>query len=298
MRIRMLVAAALLSGLPAAQACINSVGTDHAGHRFSADWYTGEEMTRALSEQSQRRYVLGEARATVEEVRKRPDFENMTNLGVLLIYQGQYGRAVRHFLVVERRFPGRHETAANLGTALELAGHDETALRWIRIGIRRNQNEHVRSEWLHARILEAKIALSKDPGYLKNHSVAGVAFEQALVPSLPSAMPPGNDGKPVAPWQLDRSLSYQLHERAQFVAPQDPVVANLLSDWATLNLAGGPVENADALYRLAVRYGAPRDELMRNRQEYIARTLAQADQETITGARCAICQPLGGTESD
>ena len=62
------------------------------------------------------------------------------------------------FLALERRYPGHHETAANLGTALELAGHDAPALQWIRIGIRRNADEHYGSEWLHVRILEAKIA--------------------------------------------------------------------------------------------------------------------------------------------
>lgn len=70
-----------------------------------------------------------------------------------------------------------------------------------------------------------------------------------------------------------------------------PVVANLLLDWATLNLAGGPLENADALYRQAVRYGARHDPLMRNRHEYIGRTLAQADRD-ISDIRCTICQPL------
>jgi tetratricopeptide (TPR) repeat protein len=295
MSVRTLVVAMLLLGVPAAHACINSVGTDHAGRRFDADWYTGEDMTQALSERGQRRYMLDNARTIAESARKQPDFSNLTDLGVLLIYQGQYGSAIRHFLVIEKRFPGRHQTAANLGTALELAGHDDVALRWIRIGIQRNQEEHLRSEWLHVRILEAKIALSKDPNYLKNRSVAGVIFEKTLVPPIPSAMPMGNDGKPVEPWELDRSLSYQLHERTQFLAPPDPIVANLLSDWATLNLAGGPVENADALYRQAVRYGVPRDDLMRNRHEYIARTLAQADRET-SAIRCSICQPLSGAD--
>lgn len=292
MRFRMFFAAALLLVASAADACINTVGTDHAGHRFYVDWYTGEDMSRELSEQPRRQYVLENALSTVKHAREQPNFENLTNLGVLLLYQGQYGRAIRHFLVIERRFPGRHETAANLGTALELAGHDAIALRWIRIGIQRNRDEHWGSEWLHVRILEAKLALAKDPDYLKDRSVAGVVFEKTLVPPLPLAMPRGNDGKPVEPWELDRSLSYQLHERTQFVKPQDPIVANLLLDWATLNLSGGPIENADALYTLAVRYGAKRDDLMRNRHEYIARTLAQADRDA-SDIRCAICQPTG-----
>jgi hypothetical protein len=52
--------------------------------------------------------------------------------------------------------------AANLGTALELLGNKEEALHWIREGIRRNPQSHEGTEWLHAKILEAKIAAQKD----------------------------------------------------------------------------------------------------------------------------------------
>ena len=294
MRIRTLAAVALLSFMPTVQACINSMGTDHTGRKFEPDWYVGKDMTEPMLRQDARNtYWLPDAADIIGKARARPDFENLTNLGVLLVYQGQYGLAVRHFLFVERRFPGHHETAANLGTALELAGHDATALRWIRIGIQRNPDEHAGSEWLHARILQAKIALAQDPDYLDGRSVAGVAFEATLVPSLPRSMPAGNDGKPVQPWKLNESLSYQLHERTQFVRPRDPIVANLLVDWATLNLAGGPIESADALYDAAVVYGARRDALMRNRQSYIQRTLAQTQEAEPTAEDyiCGICQP-------
>jgi len=103
-------------------------------------------------------------------------------------------------------------------------------------------------------------------------------------------MPTGNTGRPLRPWDLHLALAYQLHERTGFVKPRDPIVANLLHDWATLNLAGGPIENADVLYDLAVTYGAKRDALMRNRQGYIKRVLAQAgDAEPSYDRPCAIC---------
>lgn len=280
----------LLGFAPAAMACINTVATDNTGRRFEPEWFVGQEFADWTFGQDRRDSWNREARQTIANARAKPDFAHLTDLGVLLIYQGQYAAAVRHFLFVERRFPGHHETAANLGTALELAGHDAVALRWIRIGIQRNRNEHLGTEWLHARILQAKLAIASDRAYLKGHSVAGVAFEPALVPPMPKAMPPGNDGKPVTAWQLHVALSYQLHERLQFVRPTDPIVANLLQDWATLNLAGGPIENAAVLYEAAVRYGARNDTLMRSRQGYIERTLAQADDDHW-GGTCALCQP-------
>lgn len=290
-----LLATALLLLASTAHACINEVGTDRSGRKFAQLWYVGETFTDPMRERRSREASLARAAQTIAKARKQSSFESLTNLGVLLIYQGQYPLAIHHFLSIERRYPGHHETAANLGTALELSGQDSVALRWIRLGIRRNSDEHLRTEWLHARILEAKIAAVREPDYLQRHSIAGIRFEAKAAPALPTSMPAGNDGKPVKPWELDLALSYQLRERTQFVPAPDPVVANLLSDWATLNLAGGPLENADALYGLAVDYGAPRDALMRERQAYIRKTIAQAPErkDADSDYSCAICQPFG-----
>lgn len=277
---------------PAVHACINSIGTDHTGRRFHADWYIGEDMADSMTKQYKRDNLLSSASSTIDKARAQADFGNLTNLGVLLLYQGQYTKAAKLFLSIERLFPGHHETAANLGTALELMGQDQAALRWIRIGIARNQDEHLRSEWLHARILEAKIALANNPTLLKDHSVAGVRFSKIVVPALPADFPAGNDGNPVKPWALNQALSYQLFERTQFVGPKDAVVANLLQDWATLNLAGGPIENADALYKLAVTYGASEDALMKQRRAFIRRTLATSKTNDPYNFQCAICEPL------
>lgn len=288
MKLRIAAATALLTLATAAQACINSVGTDAAGRKFHPNWPVGEDVVRQLKGGVPPLFWV---RSTIQEALTDPSFEHLNDLGVLLIRQGQFAAAVRHFVQVEKLYPGHYETAANLGTALELTGHDATALRWIRIGIRRNPEEHERSEWLHLRILEAKLALAKDPNHLQGRSVAGVAFAPTLLPPLPAQLPAGNDGRPVSPWLLNGSLSYQLHERLQFVRPPDPVVANLLRDWATLNLAGGPIETADAVYELAVRYGAERDALMTQRQRHIRAVLARSKDHEAEYDNCAICAP-------
>lgn len=123
--------------------------------------------------------------------------------------------------------------AANLGTAYELMGKDELALEWIRKGIERNPESHQGSEWLHVRILEAKIGLKKDPDWLKGHSVAGLDFGDGELPSRPSpsSLPLGNDGKPLSFLRAHAGIGYQLSERLRFVKPADPVVADLLMDY-------------------------------------------------------------------
>ena len=169
---------------------------------------------------------------------------------------------------------------------------DDVALQWIRIGIQRNAAEHEGTEWLHARILEANIELKRDPRYLETRSVAGVRFDSAVLPALPATYPRGNDGRPVSAYALNMALSYQLHERMMFVKPKDAVVANLLMDWATLNLAGGPVENAEALYPLAERYGARRTPLVTARLAEVRKLLASAKRRPDgPQGRCPICDP-------
>jgi len=281
--------AVLVSGAPA-NACINDFATDRKGRVGDVHEPTGRELATQLTifiaEDSE---WVREAYRYRDRALNAPSYENATNLGVSLVYQGHYVPAIRLFLSLERLFPGRPQTAANLGTALELAGHDAVALRWIRIGIERDPGEHEGTEWLHARILEARLADAAGR-WDRRSSIAGIAFDRALIPALPKVMPAGNDGAPVRPYGLDRAFRYQLRERMQFVRPKDWVVANLLSDWATLNLAGGPLENAKSLHVLALRYGEPQTLLWAQRFARIDRIMRRSDSTTGT-FDCPICDP-------
>lgn len=291
---RFVLAIALASsalGISDATACINSIGTDARGQRFEPAYEVGKSLLPVLQDREPRQWRLKEAANTIAKAKRAPDLRHLTELAILLMYQGQYESATKLLIKLEDRYPGHAETAANLGTALELAGHDRVALRWIRIGIRRNARDHLGTEWLHARILEAKLAAASRPGLSLEHSVAGIEFGTETVPLLP-AMPRGNDGQRLAPWELNLALMYQLYERTQFVGPPDPLVANLLSDWATLNLAGGSIESAATLYPLAERFGMQGTALVAARQRFIADTLAKASDDAPASSTCAICQPL------
>jgi len=286
----MLLGALALGTAGPAQACINAIGTDHQGRHFDMHEEVGEHLAGRLTSNANREFYLRSARTIIANARASPDLKHLTQLAILLMYQGQHTQSARLLLSVERRWPGHHETAANLGTALELAGYDAPALAWIRLGIRRNPAEHFGTEWLHARILECKLASVKDPARLTRQSIAGLQFGDATVPPLPTSRPAGNDGRPVGVYALNHAFAYQLGERMQFVAPKDPVVANLLSDWAALNMAGGPMENVVALYALAKRYGAD-TEVMARREAEAKRVLKAARGDERRGGRCVICEP-------
>lgn len=281
----------ILLFVPAAHACINSVGTDHRGNRFMPSFYTGEILLDSLRSGGGKDLSIQRTDQIIAAAQKEPDFQSLTDLAINVIYHGRYDEAIRLLLALEKRYPGHHETAANLGTALELSGRDRIALRWIRIGIQRNAKEHFGTEWLHARILEAKLESTRNPDYLDTHSVMGLRFDAALIPSVPKDMPNGNDGTPAKPWQVNEALNYQLHERLQFVRAPDPIVANLLLDWATLNLAGGSVESADVLYDLAFNYGATRTPLIAARKKEIRSVLTRAKSKEPEDFTCPICVP-------
>jgi len=86
-----------------------------------------------------------------------PGFDENSDLAVAFVHQGKYSEAIALLQELERRYPGKYQVAANLGTAFELSGDNKQALQWIREGIRRNPKSHEGTEWLHVAILEAKL---------------------------------------------------------------------------------------------------------------------------------------------
>jgi tetratricopeptide (TPR) repeat protein len=101
---------------------------------------------------------------------------------VALILSEDHTKTIDVLERLEKDEPGLYMTAANLGTAYELAGDAATALKWSREGIRRDPNSHYGTEWLHVRILEAKLALAEDPQWLDSHTVLGADFGPGLLP--------------------------------------------------------------------------------------------------------------------
>ena len=164
------------------------------------------------------------------ELDRSGDFRVKNDLAVALAHAGQAAKAVIFLEEIEREKPGLYVTAANLGTAYELVGNNGKALEWIRQGIKRNTDSHNGSEWLHVRILEAKLALDRNPHWLAEHSILG--FAEDMHPD--SIEIRGNRGEKLKLDRIKDALIYQLHERVQFVDRPDPVVGSLLYDLGRL----------------------------------------------------------------
>lgn len=132
-----------------------------------------------------------------------------------LLYAHRYAAAVEALVALERDFPGKYATAANLGTAYELTGDVESAHRWIKTGIERNPASHEGTEWLHLAILETKQKQQTDAAWLSHHSVLD-----------------GHEARGDA--AIEKALVYQLNERLYFIKDRDQIMCDLFYQGARL----------------------------------------------------------------
>lgn len=129
----------------------------------------------------------------------------------------------------------------------------------------RNPDSHQGTEWLHIKILEAKLALAQDPNWLKTHSVLGLNFGKQLRPHFP----PELDSQS-ARERVRKALRYQLSERIPLVSPPDAVVGDLLFDLANLAALMQSAHRGQEMMQESLRYGPPRRSLAQKRRDYFA----------------------------
>lgn len=219
--------------------------------------------------------------------RAAPTLENTNDLAVARILTGKTEEGIQLLRELEKRQPGNAKVAANLGTALELTGSDAEALLWIRESVRRDPSEHQSSEWVHVKILEAKLALQRESNWLRTHSVVGwregeqlLADERGLVRS---------------PMDLRAPIAYQLNERTQFVSAPDAIVGDLyltLGDIA--HSYPGAYQNGwerdaeeSSNYHAALHFGTVHEVRARKRMEAADRRIEASRPERQAAARRA-----------
>jgi len=147
--------------------------------------------------------------------------KDYNDFGALLVYSGQYTRAQKIFQEIEAKKPGLYATAANQGTVDELLGNNKEAYHWIKRGLEINPDSHHGSEWIHLKILEAKVHAKGNPDYYRTHNILGLDFGQDKIPVKKTKRDLH---------QTKKQLYYQLEERLTFIKPKNPIVAQLLFD--------------------------------------------------------------------
>jgi hypothetical protein len=207
----------LLSFEHAAIPCINVTGTKYNGESTSTSKSSRGFILLRYAMQKNVRPDGIEMEATL---RGCTNFNDRSDYSVALMYLGKAKEAVELLEQLEKE------------------------------GIRRNPYSHEGTEWLHVKILEAKIAQQKDSRYFESHSVLNLRPEQ-----IEEDLVLGDLKLP--PAQVAQAISYQLGERLKFVKPPDAAVASLLFDFAAIEAATATLESAKKILQMAVEYGYP-----------------------------------------
>ena len=169
----------------------------------------------------------------------------LSDYAMVLIVNGKYEEAKNSYLNLAKVKPGQYTTALNLGTVYELLGDNKSALTWIQKAIQLNPESNDRSEWLHVRILEAKI---NGDAFINTDFLLHTDF--------------GRDSMPLTKlseeelMHLRNALFFQLNERLTFIHSEDKVVAQLLFDLANVSLLiGTNIYQVNDIYSMAKKYG-------------------------------------------
>jgi tetratricopeptide (TPR) repeat protein len=172
------------------------------------------------------------------------DLDYLSDKGLLLILLKQYNDAIALYLKIEELEPNRYSTASNIGTAYELIGQNEHALHWIKKAIDIDPSSHYNSEWIHVKILEAKI---KGEKFINSAFLLNTDFGNDSIPVSSLARADLSD--------LSEALYFQLNERVSFVKPTDKIAAQLLFDLGNIAFLLGDFYDASADYEQAKEYG-------------------------------------------
>ena len=176
--------------------------------------------------------------------RVKKDIDYLSDKGYVLTVEGKYKEALAIYLEIEKLKPNRYSTASNVGTIYELLGDNQKALFWINKAIQLNPKSHEGSEWLHSKILQAKIGGSK---YINADFLINTNF--------------GNDDGPRSNLSksqresLMKALYYQLNERVTFIKNEDPIIGVLLFELGNLAYLDKKYDEAKAIYGKARDYG-------------------------------------------
>ena len=255
------------------QACLNTYtnnstyGTDAHGNRTKSSW-SFDELANELRSVRLDRELWQQRASELSIGLETAEFKQQSDYAVALIYLGEYQEAIEILKGVEEEQPGEYLVAANLGTAYELAGDVAEALKWITIGYERNQESHHGSEWVHVKILEAKVKMAEDPDWLKSNTVLGIDFGSAEKPYASEHVIVDELGISHELVDVADAVKSQLFERLKFVTAPDPIVADLLFDLANLIALNSVVERAIPIYKLAGEFGVENESLLAQRIDY------------------------------
>lgn len=188
-------------------------------------------------------WVLERLEKLEESLTKNYNYKKHSDYAMLLSTIGKVKEALQIMERLNQEHPDEYNLMANLGTLYELNGKNKKALFWIKKALEKNAESHRGSEWIHVKILEAKLKIAKDPNWLqKNHIIDISQYNNAQKLE-----------------KLERHLNYQLNERIPYTPNPDPIVFQLLMDLAEVSKKVD-LDNAHKAYHFALIFTGNKQE--------------------------------------
>jgi len=231
MRLIIIIGLLLISYMDG-KACINYYyAVDQQGHLHHMD-----DLQRPFNTNFNKRLIDSKLRKLAKQLAKEQDYKLLSDYAVLLLKGGKAKEALAILEQLSRHYPDEYQITANLGTVYEVNGQNEKALTFIKKGIALNPDAHGGSEWIHVKILETKLQLEKDKGYLSSGSVLGLNTEQK------------------ADTLVRNQLLLQVRERFPFSPGPNAIMSSLLIDLGDCFASTASIEFAKVVYTIAKRY--------------------------------------------
>jgi tetratricopeptide (TPR) repeat protein len=158
------------------------------------------------------------------------DFKNESNIALYHMKLGKVEKAIEILEPLAEQYPDEYIIVANLGTAYELNGQFDKALECIKKGYAMNPNSHYGSEWIHIKILEAKIRHGANSNWFRRNPI--ITVEELHEAQSQSSI------------HYRNQLAIQIRTRVPFTPAPNPVIANLLRTYAAYCEKYSSYENA------------------------------------------------------
>lgn len=238
-------------------ACINEYHIDkynrqHSRHEKTPVFYNSPDIAGAT------RFLSKYDPQQIEQY----DKEIQSDIAVNLLYVGKKEEALSILRRLQKKYPGEYTITTNLGTAYELNGKNDSALFFIKKGIDLNNDSHEGSEWVHVKILEAKIHMAGHPGWLYTHRVlnTGASFSSPFSEILSSKT---------------GDIEYQLQERVPFTPYPDAIMGNVFDELGDLYATQQSIELAYMAYDFSLLYDSSDRYTVRDKMKVLQPLLAE-----------------------
>lgn len=216
-------------------ACLNYYYTidKDGGLHFAGE---GEDLLQPFNKNFDTKLVASQMHKLEKKMKQEHSYMLLSDYAVSLMKIGQAKAALDILVELSAAYPEEYKIASNLGTAYELNGQVDSALKYIRRGLQLNPNDHAGSEWVHVKILETKQQLAKDPAWLQSHTVLGLSEKQKQ-DSI-----------------VQKQILIQLQERFPFTPGPDAIMASLFVDLGDISANLNSIEYAKVFYQVAKEY--------------------------------------------